>query len=154
MPGKKARDNWLMSARPAKIFASMCGYDQDQTCRDLSKFVFIPWMTLPHSIYIWAVSSYLKCKLSARSLCQMIYGPHIEILQIRKNETKNIRLLVFQFFNNRSSILMFFVMFFSVVLKIQNSNMWTAKHLAQASCTEFTLPTWLIGEFSNLVEIS
>ena len=27
-----------------------------------------------------------------------------------------------------------------VVCKISNFNMWTAKHLAQASCTELTLP--------------
>ena len=29
--------------------------------------------------------------------------------------------------------------FFHVICKISNSNMWTAKHLAQASCTELTL---------------
>ena len=29
--------------------------------------------------------------------------------------------------------------FFHVIYKILNSNMWTAKHLAQASCTELTL---------------
>ena len=31
--------------------------------------------------------------------------------------------------------------FFHVVCKISNFDMWTAKHLAQASCTELTLPT-------------
>ena len=45
--------------------------------------------------------------------------------------------LSFKFFIN--SILMFFVLFFHVVCKISNFNMWTAKHLVQASCTELTL---------------
>ena len=40
----------------------------------------------------------------------------------------------FQFFTNKSSILIF-----PVICKISNFNMWTAKHLAQASCTELTL---------------
>ena len=43
----------------------------------------------------------------------------------------------FQFFIN--SILMFFLLFFHVVCKISNLNMWTEKHLAQASYTELTL---------------
>ena len=34
---------------------------------------------------------------------------------------------------------MFFVLLFHVVCTISNSNKWTAKHLAQASCTELTL---------------
>ena len=36
--------------------------------------------------------------------------------------------------------LMLFVLFFHVISKISNFNMWTAKHLVQASCTELTLP--------------
>ena len=32
--------------------------------------------------------------------------------------------------------------FFHVICKISNFNMWTAKHLAQASCTELTLPVF------------
>ena len=40
--------------------------------------------------------------------------------------------------------LMFFVSFFHVTCKISNFDMWTAKHLAKASCTELTLlPTYL-----------
>ena len=35
--------------------------------------------------------------------------------------------------------LMLFVSFFHVICKISNSNMWTARHLVQASCTELTL---------------
>ena len=35
--------------------------------------------------------------------------------------------------------LMFFASFFHVIYKISNFNLWTAKHLAQASCTELTL---------------
>ena len=37
------------------------------------------------------------------------------------------------------NISMFFVLFFHFVGKISNSNMWTTKHLAQASCTKLTL---------------
>ena len=39
----------------------------------------------------------------------------------------------------KTKSLMFFVSFFHVIRKISNSNMWTEKHLAQASCTELTL---------------
>ena len=35
---------------------------------------------------------------------------------------------------------MYFVLFFDVACKISKFNMWTAKHLAQASWTELTLP--------------
>ena len=38
--------------------------------------------------------------------------------------------------------LMFFVSFFHVICKISNFNMWTAKRLAQASCTDLTLTTF------------
>ena len=35
--------------------------------------------------------------------------------------------------------LMFFASIFLVICKISNLNMWTAKHLAKASCAELTL---------------
>ena len=57
-----------------------------------------------------------------------------------KNETKNIRLLNFQFFINRISILMFFLSIFHVVCKISSFDMWTAKHLVQTFCIEVNLP--------------
>ena len=61
-----------------------------------------------------------------------------------KNETKNIS---FQFFINRSSILMFFVLFFHVASKISNFIMWNAKHLMQDSCSDLTLLFgWLWGQ--------
>ena len=53
-----------------------------------------------------------------------------------RNETKH-QTLSFQFFVNKSSILMLFVLYFFMWLA--NFNMWTAKHLVQASCTELTL---------------
>ena len=51
--------------------------------------------------------------------------------------------------------LMFFVSFFHVICKISNFNMWTAKHLAQASCTELTLHGvhWVIFEQKILPQI-
>ena len=56
-----------------------------------------------------------------------------------KTWNKKQQTLSFHFFANRFSILMFFVLFFRVVCKTSNFNKWTAKHLAQASCTELTL---------------
>ena len=68
-----------------------------------------------------------------------------------KDENKNIRLLFFSFFINRSNILMLFVLFFHVVCKISNFNMWTTKHLVQVSCTELTLKIVFIkGDQINL----
>ena len=67
---------------------------------------------------------------------------HIKIWNLAnhmKKWNKEHQTLSFQFFTNKSSILMFFVLFFHVVCKISNFNMWTAKHLVQASCTELTL---------------
>ena len=56
-----------------------------------------------------------------------------------KKWSKKHQTLSFQFFISKSSILMLFVLFFHVVCKISNFYKWTAKHLAQASCTELTL---------------
>ena len=52
---------------------------------------------------------------------------------------KKYETLSFQFFTNRFSILMFFISFFHFICRISNSDKWAAKHLAQVSCTEFTL---------------
>ena len=52
---------------------------------------------------------------------------------------KEHHILIFQFFINKSNILMFFVLFFHVVCRISNFDKWTANHLSQASCTELTL---------------
>ena len=80
---------------------------------------------------------------SVQEACAKCFAVHIlkfEILQITwKKWNKEHQTLSLQFFTNRSSILMFFVLFFHVVCKISNFNMWTAKHLTQGSCTEFTL---------------
>ena len=68
----------------------------------------------------------------------MLCGSHIKIWNLA-NEMKIIKQRSsthsFQFFTNRSSILKFFVLFFHVVCKISNLNMWTAKHLTQGSCS-------------------
>ena len=72
----------------------------------------------------------------------MLCGSSIEIWNLTnhmKKWNKEHQTLSFQFFINKSSILMLFVLFFQVVCKISNFIMWTAKHLAQASCTELTL---------------
>ena len=40
---------------------------------------------------------------------------------------------------NTKSLMFFFFHFFHLICKVSNFNMWTAYHLAQASCTEFAL---------------
>ena len=81
--------------------------------------------------------------ISVQEACAKCFAVHIskfEILQITwKNWSKEHQTLSFQFFTNRSIILMVFVLLFHVVCKISNFNMWTATNLAQASCTELTL---------------
>ena len=65
----------------------------------------------------------------------MLCGLHIKIWNLAnkmKKWSKEHQTLSFQFFINKSSILMLFVLFFHVVCKISNFNMWTAKHLVQA----------------------
>ena len=47
--------------------------------------------------------------------------------------------------------LLFFVSFFYVICKISNFDMWTTKHLAQASYTELTL--FLVEFFLFITEI-
>ena len=83
-----------------------------------------------------------KSQLSTRNLCQMLWGSHTKIWNLKsckitwKKWNKEHQTLSFQFF----IILMFFVLFFHVVFgKISNFNKWTTKHLAEASCNELTL---------------
>ena len=70
----------------------------------------------------------------------MFCDTHIKIWNLANHMEKmkqKHQTLSFQFFINKSSILMLFVLYFFMWLA--NFNMWTAKHLVQASCTEFTL---------------
>ena len=72
----------------------------------------------------------------------MVCCSHIKIWNISnhmKQMKKKNQTLSFQFFINKSNILMFFVSLFHVVCKISNFDTWTTKHLAQPSCTELTL---------------
>ena len=52
-----------------------------------------------------------------------------------KNKTKNIKIL--NLLETKS--LMLYASFFHVICKISNIDIWTAKHLVQASFTELTL---------------
>ena len=64
----------------------------------------------------------------------MLCSSHIKIwnLQITwKKWSKEHQTLSFQFLTSRSNILAFFALFFHMVCKISNFNMWTARHLAQ-----------------------
>ena len=96
-------------------------------------YVFKPW-----KYYFFHLKSTQYKKLAPNAL----WFTYLNLKSCKsheKNETKNMRLLVFSFLINKSSILMFFVLFFHVVCEISNFNMWTTKHLEQASCTELTL---------------
>ena len=53
----------------------------------------------------------------------------------------------------KTKSLMFLVSFFHVFCKISNFNMWTAKYLAQASCTELTLLFFQGKEVPNSVQL-
>ena len=78
-------------------------------------------------------------KLSPNAL---LCGSHIKIWNLAnplKKWNKEYQTLSFQFFINNYSLLMLFVLFFHVVCKISSFNIWTAKHLAQVSCTELSL---------------
>ena len=81
---------------------------------------------------------------SVQEACAKWFAVHIlkfEILQTKwKYKTKSIKML-FRFIDEKlkTKSLVFFVSIFSVICKISNFNMWTAKHLAQGSCTDVTL---------------
>ena len=66
----------------------------------------------------------------------------------KKNIAQNRIKVTFVFFSvfiNKSSIFMFFVLFFHVVCKISNFDMWTTKHLVQVFCC------WTVYIFSCFV---
>ena len=113
----------------------------------------------------WILTTLVKVN-SVQEACIKCFAVHLlkyEILQITWKKWNNEHQTPsFQFFTNRSnvcfekkntkhssntqtlfSILIFFVLFFYVVCKISNFNMWTAKHLMQAFCTELTLQIFL-----------
>ena len=92
----------------------------------------------PHRIYFVKSTQYKKL---APNALWFTYQDLKSCKSHAKNETKNIKLLVFNF---SPILLLGFVPFFHGVCKISNLNMWTTKHLAQASCTELTLKTSLL----------
>ena len=72
----------------------------------------------------------------------MLCSSHIEILNLAntwKNKTKSIKMLDLLIKNQKLRVWCFLFNSFHVIWKISNSNMWTAKHLVQASWTELTL---------------
>ena len=77
---------------------------------------------------------------SVQEACDKCFEVHIlkfEILQTTwRNKTKNIKMLDLLMKNWKLSLMF---QFFHVICKISNFNMLTAKHLAQACCTELTL---------------
>ena len=92
------------------------------------------------------MKSFAKCFFKVNSVQEArakCFWVHIKIWNLanhrKKKWNEELQTLNFQFFINKSSILICFVLFFHVICKISSFNMWTAKHLGQASCTELTL---------------
>ena len=84
------------------------------------------------------------CKVnSIQEACAKCFAVHklrFEILQTTwKNNTENIKTLEVLMKNWKLRVWCSLFHFFHVICKISNFNMWTAKHLAQASCIELTL---------------
>ena len=80
-------------------------------------------------------------QLSTRSLRQMLCNSHIKIWNLAnhsKNITKNIKMLDLLMKNWKLRVWCSLFHFFHVICKIPNFDiLWTVKHLAKASCTEF-----------------
>ena len=84
------------------------------------------------------------CKVNlVQEACAKCFAVHIlkfEILQNTwKNKTKSIKMLDLLMKKWKLRIWCSLFHFFHVISKISNFTMWTAKHLAQVSCTELTL---------------
>ena len=72
--------------------------------------------------------------------CFLVHLLEFEILQTTwKNKTNSIKILDLLMKNWKIRVWYHLLHFFHVICKILNFNMWAAKHLAQASCTELTL---------------
>ena len=63
--------------------------------------------------------------------------PHEKSIQNKKQ--KNIKMLDLLIKNWKVRVWCSSFQIFHMICKISNFNMWTAKHLVKASCTEFTL---------------
>ena len=79
---------------------------------------------------------------SVQEACDKCFAVHIlefEILQIIWKIKQNKKLQNTKSIDEKlkTKSPMFFVWCFHVICKVSNFNMWTAKHLAQASCTDF-----------------
>ena len=97
----------------------------------------------------------LKCQMckvnSVQEACAKCFAAHMlkfEIMQITWK--KEHQTLIFQFFVNKSSILMRFVLFFHVVFRISNFNVWTARHLCKLLVLSW-LYYWHTQKFSPLI---
>ena len=87
--------------------------------------------------------------------CFTVHILGFEILQITwKKWNKEHQTLRFQFFIKNLAFWCFLFCFFHVVCKISNSNMWTEKQLAQASCTELLLTHKCQCQFSSKSEVT
>ena len=71
--------------------------------------------------------------------CFAVLKSKFEILQTTwKNKTKSIKMLDLLVKNWKLRVWCSLFHFLHVICKILNFNMWTAEHLAQASCSELT----------------
>ena len=70
-----------------------------------------------------------------------------------KNRTKHIKILDLLMKNWKLRVWCSLFYFFHVICKISNFNMWTPKHLAQASCTELTLKVKIKAYCPNIYTV-
>ena len=88
---------------------------------------------------------FLQSQLSTRSLRQMLCGSLIRIWNLanhmKKQNKKHQKAASIgkKLKNGKLRVWRFLFHFLHVICTISNSNTWTAKHLANLSCTELTL---------------
>ena len=120
-----APDFWQTGAENESTFVGNCGKRSNIQA-------FNENMNLRKPIY------YIVCKVnSVQEACA----------KFERNEAKNISFSPIDL----SSIFMFFVLLFQVFCKILNFDKSTARHLAQASCTDLTLLVDLVFKIKKFL---
>ena len=114
-------------------------------CNGACNGAFISLLLTPLRRWEW----YITC-----TKCFAFHVSKFEILKTTwKNKTKSIKMLDVLMKNWKIRVWCSLFHFFHVTCKISNFNMWTAKHLAQASCTELTLP-WGMVLIKNILSFN
>ena len=87
-----------------------------------------------------------------KKLAPMLWGSHIKIWKFAnhmKKEKKNIKMLDLLMKNWKLRV---WCSLFQLICKISNLNMWTTKHLTQASYIELTLLTGIFHDVISFLQ--